>query len=72
MSEVKQRGRPSNPNSARNQKLAAKAARIANGETVRPGRTVDPNSKNQQRLAARLARGPVTKGRPKKVVATVE
>jgi len=70
------KGRKTNPNSARQIKLAAKATAIANGETIKRGRDADPNSKRQQKLAAQAARvasgQPVTKGRPKKAVVTVE
>jgi len=63
-------GRKTNPNSARQIKLAAKAAAIANGTSIKPGRAADPNSARQQKLAAKaaaIAAGiEITKGRPKK------
>lgn len=70
------KGRKTNPNSARQIKLAAKAAAIANGETIKRGRDANPNSARQLKLAAKaaaIASGlTVTKGRPKKAVVTVE
>lgn len=62
--ETKSRGRSTDPNSKRQQNLAAKAARVASGETVKRGRAADPNSKNQQRLAAKAANPGRPKGRP--------
>lgn len=71
MSDTKQKGRTINPNSARQQKLAAKAARIASGETVKRGRAVNPNRASQLKKAERLA-NPKSKGRPStKVASTV-
>lgn len=70
------KGRKTNPNSARQIKLAARAAAIAAGQTIKRGKEADPNSARQLKLAARaaaLASGqPITKGRPKKAVVTVE
>ena len=70
------KGRKTNPNSARQIKLAAKAAAIANGTSIKPGRAADPNSARQQKLAAKAAKiasgEPITKGRPKKTAVTVE
>lgn len=70
------KGRKTNPNSARQIKLAAKAAAIANGTVIKPGKVADPNSVRQQKLAAKaaaIASGtPITKGRPKKTAVTVE
>lgn len=64
------KGRKTNPNSARQIKLAAKAEAIANGTSIKPGRAADPNSKRQLKLAAKAAAvasgETVTKGRPKK------
>lgn len=63
MSETKKQGRAVNPNSARQLKLAAKAALLASGVTIKRGRSVDPNSANQLKKAERLA-NPKPKGRP--------
>ena len=64
------RGRPTIEGSARQAKLAARAAKMANGETISRGRPSNPTSKRQARLAAqqaRLAAGLEVKvGRPKK------
>lgn len=46
------RGRPVNPSSARQQRLALMAERRAAGE-VKRGRPTDPNSKRQQKLQLR-------------------
>lgn len=63
------RGRPVLEGSARQAKLAARAAKMANGETISRGRPVNPNSPRQLRLAARAARAEngieVKVGRPK-------
>ena len=68
--ETKARGRKSNPNSARQQKLATRAALEAQGLTIARGRKVNGTSARQQRLAAfaeRIANGEMVKrGRPKK------
>lgn len=66
----KQIGRPVDPNSKRQQKLAAIAARKAEfGDYVPLGRKADPTSKRQAKLAeiaAKKASGAeVKKGRPK-------
>ena len=67
------RGRPTIAGSARQAKLAARAAKMANGETISRGRPSNPTSKRQARLAAqqaRLAAGLEVKvGRPKKAAA---
>lgn len=63
MSETKRQGRASNPNSARQQKLAARAALIASGGTIKRGRTANPNSASSLKKAERLA-NPKPKGRP--------
>ena len=72
--EVKQRGRKVNPNSARQLKLSTRAALAEQGLSVQRGRKPNPNSDRQQRLAAfaeRIANGEVVKrGRPKKVATT--
>ena len=69
MSEtVKRRGRPVLETSARQARLAARAARMTNGE-VKRGRPANENSARQAKIAARIARmeaGEVVKrGRPK-------
>lgn len=61
----KQKGRPVVENSARQMRLAARAARIAEGGEVRKGRPSNPNSVRQQRLAARVEGVVVKRGRPK-------
>ena len=67
--ETKQRGRKTNPNSARQQRLALKATLAEQGLTVQRGRKPNENSARQQRLAAfaeRIANGEIVKrGRPK-------
>ncbi len=69
--EVKQRGRKVNLNSARQMKLALKATLAEQGVTIQRGRKPNPTSERQQRLAVfaeRIANGEVVKrGRPKKV-----
>jgi hypothetical protein len=64
-----QRGRPVISNSARQAKLAARAARVAAGGSVERGRPANPNSKRQARLAAQAARAAagveIKVGRPK-------
>ena len=66
------RGRPVINNSARQAKLAARAARVAAGGSVERGRPANPNSKRQARLAAQEARKAagmeITVGRPKGAV----
>ena len=75
VTEVKQRGRKVNLNSARQQKLALKATLVEQGLTIQRGRKPNENSARQQRLAAfaeRIANGEVVKrGRPKKVATEV-
>lgn len=64
---VKALGRPSNPESARQKKIAAREAKRATGELKR-GRPAVAGSKRQAVLAARAAKvaagGTVSKGRP--------
>jgi len=50
VNEVKQLGRPVNPNSVRQIRLAELAAKKASGE-CKQGRPVNPNSERQARLA---------------------
>ena len=50
------RGRPTIEGSARQAKLANRAAKLANGETISRGRPSNPQSKRQARLAAQAAR----------------
>jgi len=70
------RGRPVIEGSARQAKLANKATKLANGETISRGRPFNPTSKRQARLAAQAARAAagveIKVGRPKgsKKVAT--
>lgn len=63
------RGRPVIANSARQAKLAARAARVAAGGSVERGRPSNPTSKRQARLAAQAARKAagveIKVGRPK-------
>jgi len=63
------RGRPVIEGSARQAKLANKAAKLANGETISRGRPSNPTSKRQARLAAQAARAAagveIKVGRPK-------
>ena len=63
------RGRPVVGTSARQAKLAARAARVAAGGSIERGRPSNPESKRQARLqaqAARAAAGIAVKvGRPK-------
>ena len=66
--EVKQLGRPVNPNSERQQRLAELEAKRANGE-LRRGRPVNGTSERQKRLAEMADRaaangGIVKRGRP--------
>lgn len=57
VNEVKaQRGRPVVEGSARQQKLANIAKRIAAGQEIKRGRPSNPNSSRQARLAAQAAR----------------
>jgi len=73
--EVKQRGRKVNLDSARQMKLALKATLAEQGVSIQRGRKTNPTSERQQRLAMfaeRIANGEVVKrGRPKKVT-TIE
>lgn len=62
MSDVKQRGRKVDPNSARQQKLARKAS----GVTLQRGRAADPNSARQQKLARKVSGVVGKRGRPAK------
>ena len=62
-------GRPSNPNSARQQRLAAIAAKIEAGIEVKRGRPADGKSARQHRLAEMEAKriangGEIKRGRP--------
>ena len=63
------KGRPVVENSARQMRLAARAARVAEGGEVRRGRPTVANSARQAKLAvqaAKIAAGEVIKrGRPK-------
>ena len=65
----KQTGRPVVPGSARQQKLAKQAEKVANGGVITRGRPTVEGSARQQRLearAAKLAAGEAVKrGRPK-------
>ena len=74
--ENKKRGRPVIEGSARQAKVTAKAAKLANGELISRGRPSNPSSKRQSRLASqanRVAAGLTIKvGRPKKMVITSE
>ena len=50
----KKPGRPVNPNSERQKRLAEKQALIDAGHVAKRGRPVDPNSERQKRLRAQL------------------
>ena len=66
--EIKQLGRPVNPNSARQVRLAELAAKKAAGE-LKKGRPVDETSARQKRLAeleAKRQNGELKRGRPVK------
>ena len=67
------RGRPTVEGSARQARLAARAARVVAGGEVKRGRPANQSSARQARLAAqaaKLAAGEVIKrGRPKQAVA---
>lgn len=67
MENNKQKGRTIDPNSKRQQKLAAQAEAKANGVEIKRGRSADPTSKRQQKLAARAANPDAKRGRPSKV-----
>ena len=65
--EINQKGRPINPNSPRQLRLAEQAARKANGETVGRGRPANPESawfQKQAALAAKREAGELKLGRP--------
>lgn len=74
--EVKQKGRPVNVNSARQQKLAKVAELKAQGIEIKRGRKPVETSKNQAKKArfeALRAQGiEIKRGRPKMVKAEVE
>mgnify|MGYP003341843374 FL=1 len=63
------RGRPVIEGSARQAKLANRATKLANGESISRGRPSNPTSKRQARLAAQAARAAsgveIKVGRPK-------
>jgi hypothetical protein len=67
--ETVKRGRPTIEGSARQARLAARAARVAAGGEVKRGRPASANSARQAKLAAKaakLANGEAIKrGRPK-------
>ena len=67
--ETKSKGRPVVADSARQARLAARAARVANGGEVKRGRPSNPNSARQARLAARVNGVSVKRGRPKAATA---
>ena len=67
--KVEKRGRPVNPESPRQKRLAEQAARkVANGGTAKRGRPVSAESERQQRIAEReskIAAGvEIKRGRP--------
>lgn len=66
--KVEKRGRPVNPNSERQKRLAEmKAKAEANGGEIPKGRPVDPTSERQKRLAEleeKRANGELKRGRP--------
>ena len=70
------RGRPTIEGSARQAKLANRAAKLANGESISRGRPSNPPSKRQARLAAQAARAAsgleIKVGRPKGSKKTAE
>jgi len=75
--EVKQLGRPVNPSSERQKRLAELAAKAEqNGGSVKRGRPVNGASERQKRLAeleAKRANGELKRGRPAMIkVAIVE
>jgi hypothetical protein len=63
------RGRPVVGESARQIKLAERAARVAAGGSIERGRPANPTSKRQARMSAQAARAAagiaITVGRPK-------
>jgi hypothetical protein len=67
--KTSKRGRPVVSTSARQAKLAARAARVAAGGSIERGRPANPNSKRQARIAAQEARKAsgveIKVGRPK-------
>lgn len=67
--EKKHRGRPVVEGSTRQIKLAAQAAKLANGESVSRGRPSNPNSARQTKITNRLnkiaAGFEIKRGRPK-------
>jgi hypothetical protein len=69
---TKQKGRPVVPNSVRQAKLAARAARAAQGLSIGRGRPVSSTSARQQKIADRLAKIAagieIKRGAPKKVI----
>lgn len=69
---TKQKGRPVVPNSVRQAKLAARAARAAQGLSIGRGRPVNSTSARQQKIADRLAKMAagieIKRGAPKKVI----
>ena len=76
--KVEKRGRPVNPNSERQKRLAELEAKAeANGGVIPRGRPTNPNSERQKRLAELEAKkaangGVIPRGRPKKVEEEVE
>lgn len=54
--KIELRGRPVDPNSERQKRLAAMEERKNSGLPEKPGRPVDPNSARQKRLAERAAK----------------
>lgn len=66
MENNKQKGRQVDPNSKRQQKLAAQALAKANGTEIKRGRQADPTSKRQQKLATKASGVEVKRGRPAK------
>ena len=66
---VKQKGRPVVENSARQMRLAARAARVAAGGEVKRGRPAVQTSARQAKLAAQAAKiaagESIKRGRPK-------
>jgi hypothetical protein len=80
--ETAKRGRPVIESSARQNKLAAQAAKVAAGGSISRGRPSNPTSARQARLAAQDARKasgldikvgrPKGSGKPKEVVEAIE
>jgi hypothetical protein len=74
IAKEEKRGRPINPTSARQIRLATKAALIEAGVNVDRGRKVDPTSERQKRLnafAEKWGDQPIKRGRPKMEKAVV-